>query len=83
MKSSPEILVEHALGTLPDSIAARKRLLMAVAHVIRGNHPEFKRVAMMLVYLERHEAAQAKLPFAKPEQDGQRDGQHNGKDGGK
>lgn len=92
MKSADEILIEHALATLPDSIAKRKTLLRAVSNKTSTHHPDFKRVNLMLVYLEKHEAQQASLPLAtpkkqsrggKPGRDGHdgHDGHHNGGDG--
>lgn len=91
-KTSDEILIEHALETLPDSITRRKTLLNAVACKISQTHPDFKRVALMLLYLDKHEQQQAELPLtsapapvpAKPKSKRRKDRDgHNGDGDGK
>lgn len=86
MKSADEILIDHALETLPDSIAKRKTLLRAVLNKTSTSHPDFKRVNLMLVYLEKHEAQQVNLPLIAPKKKSRNgkpghDGHHNGGDG--
>jgi hypothetical protein len=88
MKTSVEILMDHALETLPDSLAMRKTVLRAITHVMHGKHPSYKTALAMLGSLQRHEEQQAKLllrTIDKPKRrksvnhDG--DGQSNGEDG--
>jgi len=61
--NSLEVLIDHALATLPDSISARKRLLRASVNVMKSNHPQYKTAVATLFTLEKHEAQQAKLPL--------------------
>ncbi len=80
------LLINHALGTLPDSIAARKHLLRAVLQIMHSEHPDYRRTLLMLSYLEKHEAEQARLPLdisgagpsAAKAPEGRRDGNGNG-----
>jgi hypothetical protein len=50
-----DILALHAVATLPDSLAARRRLLSALlAACPRSRYAE--RISVMLEYLEQHQA---------------------------
>jgi len=58
-----DIIVGHALNTLPDHIAPRKKILQAVLDSTRDNHPTRRAVSKMLSTLEEHERAQSSLPL--------------------
>lgn len=90
MKNVLNVLVDHALATLPDSISARKKLLRAILHTMTTSHPEHARVLRMLGFINKHEAEQAKLPLRSPmirddsgNGDGDGDGDGDGKAGSK
>lgn len=57
---SPAIdnLINHVIGTLPDSLSARKRLLADTLEVLPRTHPARRRLKTMLTFLESHEQQQ-------------------------
>ena len=65
MKNSPHInnLACHALATLPDSLTARKELLIGVVAVLPKGSELHTKVVMMLTHLTAHERLQAQLKF--------------------
>ena len=58
-----DILLTHAVETLPDSLLARKRLLRAMSHVITEKHPAHGAVMSQLAVIESLEKLQAQLPL--------------------
>jgi len=77
MRDSMTILVAHVAATLPDSITARKELLVAIATVITAHHPCFPMVRDQLDAIARIENSQKQLPltFHDPQSVLQHDGQ--------
>lgn len=73
-------LANHVANTLPDSISARKEVLIALANVITSSHPAFKFVSAQLAAIETVERLQRELPLQfkpkTPAQTGDGDG-HN------
>jgi len=79
MNESLEILTSHALATLPDSMAARKKLLRAVSNLIAGGHRDYRTVLSMLASLALHEKQQSRLGFRiRPAKKPKRPGRHGG-----
>jgi len=60
-----EVLAEHALKTLPDSIEQRKKVLAALSQVLTTKHPDKQAVEGMLAGLSAHDQAQTWLSFEK------------------
>ena len=58
-----DIVLTHAIETLPDSISARKQLLRAMSHVITEKHPAYNAVMSQIAVIESLEELQAKLPI--------------------
>ena len=63
MQDSILILTQHAAATLPDSIAARRRVLAAMLRVLKSSHRAYAHVAKQLAALETMEQLQAQLPL--------------------
>ena len=63
MTDSISILAEHVAGTLPDSLAARKRVLVALRTVLKTNHPAYTPVTRQIAALAALEELQAELPL--------------------
>lgn len=61
MKTPIEIILDHALSTLPDSLSQRQKLLRAIFNALSPKHPQYKHVMEMMAALDLHEAAQKKL----------------------
>ncbi len=59
-----EKIVKHALGTLPDSIAARRELLDAARRACPKNSPLRQHAALLVRTLDAHERAQQEFCFA-------------------
>jgi len=62
-KSPHELLAEHALRTLPDSLAARRRLLEAARFVLPRNSDLRAEAAILIRTLNSHEVAQREFLF--------------------
>lgn len=58
MKSPIDNLINHVIATLPDSISARKQLLIDTLDVLPASHVARRRLKTMLTYLESHEQQQ-------------------------
>ncbi len=69
MTDSIAILAEHVAGTLPDSIAKRKRVLIALRSVLKSNHRAYRPIGDQIAALEAVSQLQSELPlnFTKPE----------------
>ena len=63
MTSSIAILAEHVAGTLPDSITARKKVLVALLAVLKSNHRAYLPVRRQIKALEEIELLQRQLPL--------------------
>lgn len=55
-----DILAWHTLNTLPDSVAARREILLAVLAMCASSRYA-DRISVMLVHLERHAAIGSKI----------------------
>ncbi|MCW5559186.1 MAG: hypothetical protein KIT22_15320 [Verrucomicrobiae bacterium] len=53
----------HVIGSLPDSIEQRRRLLNALCRVMPAQAPAADEVAEVLFHLNRHNLAQREFPF--------------------
>lgn len=53
-----ELLTLHAMQTLPDSIAARKQLLLVIGQALPKGHDRRFQAALLLRQLVQHEASQ-------------------------
>lgn len=66
-EAATDILTLHAVATLPDSLAARRRILCALlAACPRSRYAE--RISVMLEYLEQHQACATTVQNSKPQE---------------
>ncbi len=63
VKTTQQILAEHAAGTLPDSIAQREIILRAILLNLKRAHPAYDNIRRQLAGLEQAAKLQAELPF--------------------
>jgi hypothetical protein len=63
MTDSISILATHVANTLPDSLAARKRVLRALQTVIKPSHPAWRDIELQLAAIANLEHLQVTLPL--------------------
>jgi hypothetical protein len=64
---APDIVALHAVATLPDSLAERRRILCALlAACPRSRYAE--RISVMLEYLEQHQACASTVQNSTPQE---------------
>lgn len=61
MKAAFNLILAHAIATLPDSIRERKFLLAALLVILPKDHPLRDRVEGLRLHLESHEQHQLNL----------------------
>lgn len=64
MKFPLDILIQHALSSLPDSLSGRRLILGAVLDILEDEHPARKSVEAAYATLLTHEAKQKLLPLS-------------------
>lgn len=63
MRDSLSIISTHCAQTLPDSLSARKELLVALITILTAEHPAHKLIAAQLAAIEAIESLQKELPL--------------------
>lgn len=61
--NSIEILSRHVAQTLPDSIDERRRLLVALTHVLKASHAAYSSVQKQIQAIDDLKKLQAELPL--------------------
>ncbi|HEY4415932.1 MAG TPA: hypothetical protein VGO57_09590 [Verrucomicrobiae bacterium] len=60
-----QVLTEHVLSTLPDSISRRREVILALRAKITAAHPAWKNINAQLAALDTIDELQAKVKTAK------------------
>ncbi len=60
------LLADHIVGTLPDSVAGRRALLTNLAETLPRTNEKRAAVLTVLATLDQHVIAQREFPFSEP-----------------
>lgn len=61
-----DLLADHIVGTLPDSVAGRRILLTNLAETLPRTNEKRAAVLTVLATLDQHVIAQREFPFSEP-----------------